>query len=779
MSGIGYVNQQSTMSKRTDFSVDDLVFAKVKGYPHWPGIIIKVDNTTYKSVIKYHIRFFGTNEINILNKNDLCLYKENKIKFTLENVAAIHKENYKIALLEIEKTCESKKNSPLNKSSPLPKQNKQTPETPTSASNKISEVTPSKNIVKKINVGVNTPAYLDITVQLDAMTKHCADLSKALKEEKEINSELKQVNINTDSNCQQTDDFHKKILKSELSKFKTENKNLQSTIEFLQNEIKTLEEKLKEQNELNEKCLHCFPPLNKSSSKILQPNNNDSYVSCNDTRFVSTNQFELLSNTTNDSTEAAESSTTENLNTNHCPDRPRHKKDSKNLKTKTKKVLIKQKTKEQKLVIMADSHGRNLGHFVQQITETDVCSHVRPGALFNQVTVDADVLISHLGKKDYVFVIAGTNNLEKTGIKRLVGDALKIIKKTQHTNLILSAVPMRHDVSHLDIKISCINSQLEQIVEEHDHVKLLPVHLLPRDFFTTHGLHLNKKGKWRVASDIARLVSGIETNVGLPTTENSLQNANLNPENIHVIEGDMQKLIEQHQNNPSVAFSHTISADLQHSKNMTAGVAVIFREAFGRPKNSDFVEDKLACQRIPNGGVVYSLVTKEDYFGKPTNLNYDIAFSQLTKDFKRKGLKTLVCSPMGCNRDNITIEKFSKNIVSFQEKTKAEIHIVSFDEKSERVLRRGLTHPLFLEKLKEEILKEEIKLSSQKTSTIPMPNIQHSTPQPNHNIQVQPSSPQAVDVVDLTSSPPLTNITVCEDNVSFLESKTVLDLRNP
>ncbi|KAG8320636.1 hypothetical protein J6590_064388 [Homalodisca vitripennis] len=65
---------------------------------------------------------------------------------------------------------------------------------------------------------------------------------------------------------------------------------------------------------------------------------------------------------------------------------------------------------------------------------------------------------------------------------------------------------MRHDHWELDQNITNINAELENISEVHDGmVKLLPLHLLPRHMFTAHGLHMNRRGKNRVAEMIKNL----------------------------------------------------------------------------------------------------------------------------------------------------------------------------------------------------------------------------------------------------------------------------------
>jgi len=153
---------------------------------------------------------------------------------------------------------------------------------------------------------------------------------------------------------------------------------------------------------------------------------------------------------------------------------------------------------------------------------------------------------------------------------------------------------------------------------------------------------------------------------------------------------------------------------------MSAGVAVVFRHKFGRPQHSDFVDSNLTCQRVPNGATVYSLVTKPVYNGKPTQEEYEKSFAQLTRDFERKGLRTLVCSPMGCVRDQIMLDCFFKNVTDFQSATKAKVVIVLYKEVSGGVLRRGLSHAEFLKDLKQLSIKHNEKLMQQQSVDLPL-----------------------------------------------------------
>lgn len=44
-------------NKNNELYIDNLVFAKVKGYPFWPAKIKNVDKESFKNVYKYGVNF--------------------------------------------------------------------------------------------------------------------------------------------------------------------------------------------------------------------------------------------------------------------------------------------------------------------------------------------------------------------------------------------------------------------------------------------------------------------------------------------------------------------------------------------------------------------------------------------------------------------------------------------------------------------------------------------------------------------------------------------------
>lgn len=87
---------------------------------------------------------------------------------------------------------------------------------------------------------------------------------------------------------------------------------------------------------------------------------------------------------------------------------------------------------------------------------------------------------------------------------------------------------------------------------------------------------------------------------------------------------------------------------------MTAGVAVVIKEQFGKPTVLKCLTRRLALQNNNDGASIYSLITKERYYTKERH-DFKAAFDGLMEDLKGRGLKYLVCTPIGCVQDKVDL----------------------------------------------------------------------------------------------------------------------------
>lgn len=144
----------------------------------------------------------------------------------------------------------------------------------------------------------------------------------------------------------------------------------------------------------------------------------------------------------------------------------------------------------------------------------------------------------------------------------------------------------------------------------------------------------------------------------------------------------MKDVIIKHQEGTSVAFAHAISADFNNDRHMTAGLPITFKRQFGKPTTAHCINSHLVYQNRTNGVGVYSLITKPKYYHKPRHFDYDTAFDQITVDFKNENYRHLICSPIGCVRDEIELKCFISNLSKFQIATGVQVTIVFYCQES-------------------------------------------------------------------------------------------------
>ncbi|KAG8267322.1 SUMO1 sentrin specific peptidase 8 [Homalodisca vitripennis] len=375
-----------------------------------------------------------------------------------------------------------------------------------------------------------------------------------------------------------------------------------------------------------------------------------------------------------------------------------------------------------KVNLCSDSQGSLLSSKLEELSngKENCFGYVRANTTLTQVADSASLW----DDTSPVILLGGSNDSLNGNFQNIYSNLeLKLHHLSKTRPVFITTVTIRYDkdlssAENNDLRL--VNSYITELTNRLDDVFLINLSGFKRFHYTAHGLHLNNRGKSKLAYVILNALSWWQSrnksgNLKKITTTNSKhekcrkQLSNFDrlighPQNcISIVEGDMDYVINNLKHNEFHAFSHCISRDFNNDKNMSAGVAVLFRKHFGRPYSLDLLRENLTYQASVDRAAVYGLVTKPNYYSKPSKTAYNEAFIQLTDDFKARKFKVLICTPMGCVRDMIPTEVFAENIVRFQRNTKASVIIITHDERSTKILRNGMSYSQFVKKLQEDI----------------------------------------------------------------------------
>ncbi|KAG8248539.1 hypothetical protein J6590_036896 [Homalodisca vitripennis] len=261
-----------------------------------------------------------------------------------------------------------------------------------------------------------------------------------------------------------------------------------------------------------------------------------------------------------------------------------------------------------------------------------------------------------------VVIIGGSNNSLQGNCSEIYKDLeSKLSQLSKSRPAFITTIPTRYDypLKHpVNIRLREVNNYIAELAYRVENAHLLCLDDFKRIHFTRQGLHLNQQGKVKLAHLIIHKICIWHGK--LKVYQDSSPKRTVKSPPIEVVETNMECLIEEHYKDQRVGFAHSISSDFEDPRQMSAGVAVVFRRHFGRPATVHCVEDHLAQQKVTDGAAIFR-----------------------------------------CVRDRIQLEHFAKNLLEFRKQTGAQIIISSYFQKSYRVLRNGLSHDEFNIKLKE------------------------------------------------------------------------------
>jgi hypothetical protein len=202
------------------------------------------------------------------------------------------------------------------------------------------------------------------------------------------------------------------------------------------------------------------------------------------------NRFEMLDN---------EQDMFPPLNPGGMPETARKRNRGKRpIKEITRTVNTTSVERKPKVLLLADSHGKEMGSLLYErlgsAFDTTVIS--RSGAPFNSVACDAGKLSKNFGTDDRVIILGGTNDVVDHDHQSFNFNLDVIEEIAQHTNVTVASIPYRYDKPLMNVNVHKLNQQLAEGLDKITNVNVLDLSFFNITDYTNHGLHLNfKKGK--------------------------------------------------------------------------------------------------------------------------------------------------------------------------------------------------------------------------------------------------------------------------------------------
>ncbi|KAJ4425506.1 hypothetical protein ANN_27700 [Periplaneta americana] len=167
--------------------------------------------------------------------------------------------------------------------------------------------------------------------------------------------------------------------------------------------------------------------------------------------------------------------------------------------------------RKSKVLLLGISHGRGIANLSKEELGSDyeICSIVKPSAGLTHLTEDLVKLSSDFTKRDHIVIVGGPgNSLDRDVSYSVEKDLENTSKDSSHTNVEVVEIFDRYDKPWLHRRVRSMNARLGRalIRPNASHIGVIEVCSIKRDYYTSHGLHLNSKGKKKVSHLIANRI---------------------------------------------------------------------------------------------------------------------------------------------------------------------------------------------------------------------------------------------------------------------------------
>ena len=166
-----------------------------------------------------------------------------------------------------------------------------------------------------------------------------------------------------------------------------------------------------------------------------------------------------------------------------------------------------------KIVLIGDSHIKGLSSELKHRLGDDyvILGFAKPNANVGELKDTIKKEVNKLTKDDVLVFWGGTNDVSKNNAAKGLSQEITYLGKNQQTNCLVITVPHRFDInsnSRENFEIGVYNRKLTKRVESLNNVVLVNSPM-EREYFTIHGLHLNKRGKEKMAEKLASSIHQI------------------------------------------------------------------------------------------------------------------------------------------------------------------------------------------------------------------------------------------------------------------------------
>ena len=162
-----------------------------------------------------------------------------------------------------------------------------------------------------------------------------------------------------------------------------------------------------------------------------------------------------------------------------------------------------------KVSIIGSSNARNVAPLVNN-KHIDATGFIYPGYTAGQIAKR----IRNTPLTGATVIHAGTNNLEAQPLAKCMAELRELMDSVHNQNpnspMIVCEIPYRYDKSELNDKVDRVNNYLKRLCQGRP-----TYHLLPHDYnhedYTKDRLHLNERGKTKLAYEIRRILRNINS----------------------------------------------------------------------------------------------------------------------------------------------------------------------------------------------------------------------------------------------------------------------------